>query len=229
MDHYLQSNRSMKYIDYNEVIKAGGDYQGLINFVKQNPDIQLRNAPEMPSGQDVVSPFLNENVVKTQDIGENPQWYGQGGHTGQDYAYIRDPNKGTPTDEETLRAAIGGLVLSGYQPGGFGNVSAVVGANPQELAQMSPEEKVRLQQEFAQRLPTAKSLQSFPELSKYGNVVLMGHGQDRLPSGTEIATGSALMKEGNTGWSTAPHVHAEAMKNGQAIPLNEFIKAMMYR
>jgi murein DD-endopeptidase MepM/ murein hydrolase activator NlpD len=228
----------MAYFNYGEARKYYTD-QEIQEFLSQNPELKVMNytpepapTPQSPSQPpDFVSPFANDQVVKTQGIGENPQNYpSTGGHAGEDLAYIRNPEYGTPTTEDEIRAAIGGLVLSGYQPGGYGNVTAIVGANPQELAQMAPEEKQNLVNEFQQYLPTANSLQDFPSLGKYENVALLGHGADTpLPSGSEVATGSAVMREGSSGMSTAPHLHTEYTNKGQLKALMDIIRNRLYR
>jgi murein DD-endopeptidase MepM/ murein hydrolase activator NlpD len=228
-----------KILDYIEALNAGYTPQEIMDFIRSNPDVELINQPaqttipkeEQPTGGEppnIVSPFYNDKFVQTQAFGENPQIYGDGGHQGEDYGYTGE------SDTRQLRAPIGGMALTGYQPGGYGNVTAIVGANPREYAQMSDEDKKKVVQQFEKYLNSARSLKDFPELARFKNVVLMGHGEAPSPykSGDPIATGSAVFNEGATGWATGPHVHIESTQEGQEIPfsnLMEKIKSMQYR
>lgn len=147
---------------------------------------------------DVVDPFVQaEKTRVTQEMGENPGFYGEGGHQGLDMV----------NDNPTLQNPIGGLHASGYQPGGYGFWDMIIGANQQELAQMTPEEKQAIIENATNYINSgAADLRGLDTGGK--NVSLQGHLDEPTSNEPEIATGAARMKMGGSGgW--APHLHQE--------------------
>ena len=159
-----------------------------------------RPQPQELLGQtpDVVDPFVQPETSRvTQLLGENPGFYGQGGHQGLDMV----------NENPTIQNPIGGLHASGYQPGGYGFWDLIIGANKQELAQMSPEEKQAIIEKATNYINSgASDLRGLDLPGK--NVSLQGHLDEPTSSEPEIATGAARMKMGGSGgW--APHLHQE--------------------
>lgn len=186
------------------------------------PEQQVR---EMKPAPDVVTPF--KNPVQSQYVGENPGYYtATGGHTGVDeYNSDLDP---------TTRNMIGGRAFTFNQPSGYGNAAVIVGGNPQETAQMSPEEIVRIHKEVQEKGPYASSAQDFNIPGR--DIAIQAHLNDfgNIRNGEPIATGAARMQMGGTG-GVAPHGHTEIKtregnlvdpilfyqeKTGQKYPLN---------
>lgn len=165
---------------------------------------------------DYVNPLLGKSGVVTGTLG--------GGHYGEDTSYT-DPN------ESQMTNPIGGTPFSGSikdQYGnlaGYGNYYGVIGGSPEEQAQMTPEEKVRMftvaNQYMAQNPQNIQGLQSlFPGK----NINVQGHLNEPVQSGLDVATGSAKMNMGSTGHSTGKHLHDELLNiQGQIVPLSEMI------
>jgi len=175
---------------------------------KQNDSI-----PQPTTTNDVVPPL--SSPMQTQYIGENPGNYPiTGGHTGIDEI----PTNG----DTTIKNPIGGLGFQFQQYPGFGNAALVVGGNPQEISQMSPEEKQRIQDEVNAKGGTAASAADFNIPGR--DVSIIGHTADygNFQNGQPIATGSAQMTMGGSGgWS--PHSHWEVNdRSGQTVDPIQF-------
>lgn len=158
--------------------------------------IQEPVAEQAPVTSDVVDPFKNPLTTEvTQYMGENPGFYGEGGHQGVDMVNS-DPSMTNP---------IGGTSVSGYQPGGFGYWNAMIGGNPQELAQQDPAQRQADIDLIRNYMATATDIRGLEIPGK--NVTLQGHMQELAPEGN-VATGSANLTMGGTGgWD--PHLHQE--------------------
>ena len=154
------------------------------------------------SKPNVVFPFRDEaNTQVTQLMGENannPQYnYGPLGHEGVDFANNTNPSVTNP---------IGGINVTGFQPHGYGNWQTVVGASPEELAQMSPEEKTAIRDTVTQYMLNNPA--NIRDLNIPGkNISIQAHLAEPAPANSEIATGSADLKMGGSGgWD--PHLHS---------------------
>lgn len=169
-----------------------------------------------PTAPNYVNPLLGKTGVVTGTLGD--------GHYGEDTAYT-DPN------ESLMTNPIGGTPFSGTIKDGYGNTSGygnyfgVIGGSPEEQAQMTPEEKVRMftvaNQYMAQNPQNIQGLQAlFPGK----NINVQGHLSEPVQSGLDVATGSAKMNMGNTGKSTGTHLHDELLSSeGQIVPLSQMI------
>lgn len=177
------------------------------------------SSPNVANPNDIVNPFRNEDTRVTQGMGENTRIYGPGGHKGVDLVNDTDRSVTNP---------IGGINVSGYQRGGYGNYNAVVGANPEELAQMKPGEIERIRQAIKQRINAgAESLNATNIPGK--NISIQGHLAYPAPDVATVATGSANLRMGNTGRSTGAHLHQEFKNtNGQLEDLTKK-RLEMYR
>jgi hypothetical protein len=101
---------------------------------------------------------------------------------------------------------IGGINIAGTSPSGYGNWQAIVGASPEELAQMSPETKEMLRQKVVEYMMSGPSDIRGLELPGK-NISLQAHLASPAPADSEIATGSAKLEMGGSGgW--APHLHS---------------------
>lgn len=189
-----------------------------------SPDTTMaQNTPKMPvEGEriqvpDYVTPMTGKDAVMTQGIGERPWYYGGLGHRGEDLAY---------NDGQTgITNPIGGVTFSGYDPYGFGNYSGIIGASPEELAQMSPEEKVRMAQQASEGVVGQADITGLSSVAPGKNISLQGHLAEPANLPPEIATGSAQLTEGSTGNSTAPHLHQEFMDTtGQLVPYSTLLQ-----
>lgn len=225
----------MKAFDYQKAIELGYSPEEIDSFLKENP-VQVVNKQEQPQPNlaptpappqdhtsllggsppqtpDVVSPFNTTNYQKTQDIGDT--YTDPTGHKGEDYAIYDNPQ---------VNAPIGGSLVRGTAPGrGYGNWSAVIGANPQELDQMDPAQLAQMQQDITNTVNAGGDLSQIPSLLGK-NVTLSAHGENNVGNtGDRIATGSALMDQGGSGgW--APHLHQQIIDtNGNQVPLSEMI------
>ena len=225
----------MKYLDYQEALSKGATEQDIADFVKTNPQIEIRGMPSSsgtkttpqpqvvptpsistPSLPDYVSPLAGEARM-TQSFGEN-------GYAGEDLAYS-DPSQSAMTNP------IGGVPFSGTiardgRYAGYGNYYGVIGASPEELAQMTPEEKVRMYtvaNEYMAQNP--ENIAGMQALFPGKNINLQGHLAEPVPSGMEVATGSAQMNMGSTGHSTGRHLHNELLNTqGQLSPLSQMLQ-----
>lgn len=185
------------------------------------PTPPMSTNQNMSKVPDVVNPFTKpQNEQITQGLGENPYYYNQGveGHEGVDLIN-ENPDATNP---------IGGINVSGYNPEGYGNWQAVVGASPAELAQMTPEEKDKLRRivgEYVSGQPA--NIRGLDIAGK--NISLQAHLANPAPSVPEIATGSANLKMGGTPYWD-PHLHS-AYKDteGNMRDLMEVIRSMKYR
>ena len=211
----------MKYLDYQEVINAGANPEELMVYLEVNPDIELTNYNPsetlptqepptsastpgtltntiQPQAPDVVQPFKNPGTVVTQGLNKNPYAYGQGieGHEGVDLV----------NDNREVTNPIGGLNVSGYNPSGYGNWQAIIGASPEELAQMSEKDKEEIRKIVGEYIISQPA--NIRGLNIPGkNISLQAHLKEAAPSAPEIATGSANLKMGGSGgW--APHLHS---------------------
>jgi len=191
------------------------------------PDTTMaQNAPRMPvqgssipmTVPDYVTPMKGENPVMTQKMYDRPWVYGGMGHRGEDLAY----NDG----QDALTNPIGGVTFSGYDPYGFGNYSGVIGASPEELAQMSPEEKVRMAQQASDYMAGGQAdISGLSQIAPGKNISLQGHLAEPANLPSEVATGSANLRMGSTGFSTGPHLHQEFMNTeGQLQPLSVLLE-----
>lgn len=239
----------MKVFDYQAALSAGMTKEDIDSFLAQNkleainrpqeerpsaeqllgqPDTTMaQNAPRMPvEGErvptpelpDYVTPMTGKEPVMTQGMGERPWYYGGIGHRGEDYAY---------SDEQTgVTNPIGGITFSGYDPYGFGNYSGIIGASPAELAQMSPEEKVRMAQQASDYMSGGQAdITGLSSVAPGKNVSLQGHLAEPAILPPEVATGSAQLTEGSTGASTGPHLHQEFMNTeGQLVPFSTLLQ-----
>jgi murein DD-endopeptidase MepM/ murein hydrolase activator NlpD len=176
--------------------------------------------PQTPQPPDVVTPMTNNDFVMTQGRGENPYYYGEGGHKGEDIAYTE------PASTYKMTNPIGGVPFSGTG-GDFGNYYGVIGANPQELAQMTPEEKVRMSTDARQYMDQSPA--GIAELSQFipgKNINLQGHLAEPVdvnPMG--VGTGSATMNMGSTGNSSGVHLHDEFVDTqGNLQSLSDLLK-----
>jgi hypothetical protein len=173
---------------------------------------QMPAIPTEPQKPDVVSPFVEPDKTQiTQGVGENPNsWqygYGPQGHEGMDLI----------NENTQVTNPIGGLNVSGYSPKGYGNWEAVVGASPEELAQMSPDTKEALRQKVVEYMTSNPA--DIRGLDVGGkNVSLQAHLANPAPSDSEIATGSANLQMGGSGGMPI-HLHS-AFKNTQGNMLN---------
>jgi hypothetical protein len=150
---------------------------------------------------DVVSPFKQpETTQVTQQMGENPNsyqyGYGPQGHEGVDMV----------NENTNVSNPIGGINVVGNSPQGYGNWEAIVGASPEELSQMSPEEKDMIRKTVEQyMLSNPADIRGLDIPGK--NISLQSHLAQPAPSDAQIATGSANLQMGGTGgWS--PHLHS---------------------
>lgn len=159
---------------------------------------------------DMVSPFTDESEIVTT----TPFSYS---HPGVDKAPL-DPAQDVPMTNPIGGVPFSGTVAdpSGQYYAGFGNYYGTVGANPSELAQMSPEEKVRMQtvaQGIMAQNPSNEQANSelagaFPGK----NINFQAHLQDPVMADPQgIATGSAQLKMGSTGNSTGKHGHNQTI------------------
>ena len=186
------------------------------------PPLSSQSQPINPQAPDVVNPFPNpQNQTMTQGLGENPYYYGQGaeGHEGIDLV----------NDNPDMTNPIGGLNVSGTNPGGYGNWQAIIGASPEELAQMTQEEKDKLRRQVGEYIINQPA--NIRDLNVDGkNVSLQAHLAEPAPNAPELATGSAKLKMGNTGFGTGPHLH-QVYKDtkGNMRDLMEVIRNMTYR
>jgi len=228
----------MWQIDMTEALKyySREEIDSYLNGLNQQEQASTPSNPETPSpaptpmmstnqniskAPDVVNPFVKpQNETMTQGLGENPYSYGQDveGHEGVDLI----------NDNPDITNPIGGINVSGYNPNGYGNWQAVIGASPEELAQMTPEEKDALRKQVGEYIVQQPA--NIRDLNIPGkNVSVQAHLQDPAPSAPEIATGSANLKFGGSGgWS--PHLHS-AYKDtqGNMQDLMEVIRKMSYR
>lgn len=239
----------MKVFDYQAAINAGMSPEEINSFLNENkleainkpqeerpsaqqllgqPDSAMaQNTPKMPvEGEritmptlpDYVTPTTGKDAVMTQQMGERPWFYGGMGHRGEDLAY---------NDGQTgLTNPIGGVTFSGYDPYGFGNYSGVIGASPEELAQMSPEEKVRMAQQASDYMSGGQAdITGLSSVAPGKNISLQGHLAQPANLPSEVATGSAQLQMGSTGQSTGPHLHQEFMDTqGQLQPLSVMLQ-----
>lgn len=161
---------------------------------------QIQASPIGTNQPNVVSPFTSPNqVLMTQGFRENQYSpnYGPYGHMGEDYAYQGNAASG-------LTNPIGGQVLENRYDPLYGNTVLIGGANPQEYAQMSPQDKAAL----AMRENTTR-------LSHLANT-------PNLEVGSYVGTGSAQLNMGSTGNSTGPHLDLEYYKNQGLQPFSDF-------
>ena len=149
---------------------------------------------------DIVDPFKDPSGERiTQEMGANPRYYGSGGHKGVDLANDVSRDVTNP---------IGGINISGYQRGGYGNYNAVVGANPEELASMGTKQIEMIRKAVKERINAgAEGLNQVDVPGK--NIEIQGHLAYPAPDVSTVATGSANLRMGNTGASTGPHLHQE--------------------
>jgi hypothetical protein len=182
---------------------------------------------EVQPTADVVSPFKdvsNLNVTQAESSS----------HPAVDIAPT-NPEQTVP-----MTNPIGGVPFSGTVPNGqgYGNYYGTIGASPAELAQMTPEEKVRMTtmaNEIMSGNPSneeanARLAASFPGK----NVNFSGHLANALPADPQgVATGSAQLTMGSTGNSTGTHVHNQGVDTtGQPtdyMQLMDLIRNRMYR
>jgi len=222
---------------FKDLAKSQGLTDEDINiYLKSQETIPIKPTPTPPSPvptpvrreeallgrtPDVVNPFTNpQNETVTQGLNENPYSYGQGveGHEGIDLI----------NDNPDVTNPIGGINVSGYNPQGYGNWQAVVGASPEELLGMSPEDKQQIWQQVADYISSQPA--NIRDLNIPGkNISLQAHLAEPAPSDSEIATGSAKLKMGGSGgWD--PHLHtAYKDTTGQMRDLIDVIKSMQYR
>jgi hypothetical protein len=177
----------------------------------QSPDVRT---------PDVVNPFSNpQNETMTQGLNENPYAFGQGemGHEGIDLV----------NDNPEMTNPIGGLNVAGTNPAGYGNWQAIIGASPEELAQMTQEEKDALRKKVGEYIINQPA--NIRGLDVEGkNVSLQAHLAEPAPGAPEIATGSANLKMGTGG--TGPHLHQVYKDNkGNMRDLLEIVRSMQYR
>ncbi len=159
---------------------------------------------------DVVDPFRQPETTKvTQYMHENPNElrYGEEGHQGVDLI----------NSNPAVTNPIGGLNISGNQPGGYGNYNVVVGANPEELKQMDPTQKSDIITRVKSYIDNgASDLRGLDLPGK--NISIQGHLANPASNDPEIATGSANLTMGGSG-GVAPHLHQE-MKDTMGEPLD---------
>ena len=156
---------------------------------------------------DVVDPFQDRSNIQ---VTQGPSEF----HTGSIDDATIDTNQ-----TAVFTNPIGGVGFSGTVPGwnaGFGNYGGTIGANPQELADMTPEERVRMsttaQSILSQNPTNEQAAAMFAEQFPGKNVQFSGHlaeVPDMSPNG--VATGSAQMTMGNTGNSSGPHAHTQGI------------------
>lgn len=166
------------------------------------PDYLPQKPTRLDDKPNVVMPFRSEGGTrKTQELGENkynPEYnYGPLGHEGIDAANNSDPRMTNP---------IGGINITGYQPHGYGNWQIIVGANPKELEQMTPEEKEAIRGTVERYMLSGP--RDIRDLNIPGkNISIQAHMAKPAPANAEIATGSAnLLMGGSGGWD--PHLHS---------------------
>jgi murein DD-endopeptidase MepM/ murein hydrolase activator NlpD len=243
----------MKVFDYQAALDAGMTREEIDAFLSENPfeainkpveqptedytkylgsptpdTTMAQNAPKMPvQGSSIPMPELpdyvtpmtgKDPVIMTQAMGERPYYYGGTGHRGEDLAYA-----GSDT---SLTNPIGGVTFSGYDPYGYGHYSGVIGASPEELAQMNPEDKVRMAQSAQDYMSRGQAdIAGISGIAPGKNISLQGHLAQPASLGPEVATGSAQLQMGSTGHSTGPHLHQEFMDTqGQLQPLSMLLE-----
>lgn len=167
-------------------------------------------APQLP---DIVSPFRQpETTEVTQGVGENPNsWqygYGPQGHEGVDMI----------NSNYNVTNPIGGINVSGFTPGkGYGNWQVVVGASPEELKQMDPQTEEGIRQQVVNfMMQNPADIRSLDIPGK--NVSLQAHLANPAPTDAEIATGSANLTMGGSGYQPI-HLHS-ALRNNQGEMVN---------
>jgi hypothetical protein len=198
--------------------------------------------PETPSpvptpGMSTQAPDMVNSISNTADIATT-EGFGYG-HPAVDKAPL-DPNANVPMTNSIGGVPFSGTVTdpSGQYYEGFGNYYGTVGASPEELAQMSPEEKVRM-------ATTANSIMATNPSNEAANEQLAGafpgknvnfnaHLQNPIISDPQgIATGSANLTMGSTGRSTGKHTHQQFIDvNGQPMDYEEamnIIRSRQYR
>lgn len=172
---------------------------------------QLVGEERKPIVPDYVSPMIGDKVSMTGTFGD--------GHYGEDLVYT-DGSK-------ELRNPIGGLPFTGTINGGFGNYAGVIGYSPEELAQMTPEEKARqIEAANAYMAGNPLNIAGLKDIVPNRNVSLQGHLEEPVYYGQDgIATGAARMKLGSTGHSTGPHLHQEFMDvEGNIVPFSQLLE-----
>lgn len=243
----------MKYIDYQEVINAGANPAELKAYLEANPDIELTNYTETPSTPDTPSPAPTPGMSTNQNMSQAPDMVNsvpnspdiqttegfQYGHPGVDKAPL-DPNQNVP-----MTNSIGGVPFSGTTTdpsgqyyAGFGNYYGAVGASPAELAQMTPEEKAGMAttaNNIMSQNPTNEQANEQLAAAFPGkNINFNAHLENPVFSDPQgIATGSANLKMGSTGYSTGKHTHQQFI-NIDGVPMDyeeamNMIRSRQYR
>jgi len=196
--------------------KSWGYSEQEISDFEQNPTYPTPaptpSTSQNQSAPDFVTPMTNDNFVMTQGMGENPDYYGPGGHKGEDIAYTE------PAQSYDMKNPIGGVPFGGTS-GDFGNSYGVIGASPAELAQMTPEQKSRMSSDASSYMNNNPSdIQGMSGMFPGKNINLQGHLADAPNIDTMgVATGSARLKQGNTGNSQGSHLHNEFLSTEGAL------------
>jgi len=171
------------------------------NRITQPSATQPQAQPQVLGMQTGSPNYVNAfqpGAYSTAGIGGYP------GHQGEDYAY--DPG----SSQRAVTNPMGGIPFGGFQSGGYGNYLGVIGANPQEAAQMSPEERQAIMNEVNAKMPTASGLRDMNIRGK--NVAILGHLANPTYNQPDyLATGSAQLQMGSTGNSSGLHTHVEMM------------------
>lgn len=157
-----------------------------------------------PKTPDFVDPFTRpEGIEVTQLLGERPEVY-PGGHKAIDTINTIDP---------TQTNTIGGFPFTGYQEGGYGNYLGVIGSNQEEASQTPPEERDELIRKAKEYISSgAQDLSGMKEIAPGKYAYITGHKNSPVNVNPEyVATGSARMTMGNTGFSDGDHSHDELL------------------
>jgi len=195
----VTSQRFVPSTTQNQFIQPQTQFGNNAPLPPQQISSQIQSVPVQGS-PNIVNPLTsNAPQIMTQGFRENPNQYGYGpyGHMGEDYAYQGNVANGVTNP-------IGGQILENRYDPLYGNTVLIGGANPQEYAQMSPQDKAAL----TMRENTTR-------LSHLAN-------SPNLNVGDYVGTGSAQLNMGSTGNSTGPHLDIEYYKNQQLQPFSDF-------
>lgn len=189
--------------------------------VQLGAQIQQMQPPQAPILPDYVNPLTQQGGVVTSTMGGDHPY-------GEDVAYpaegptaMTNPIGGTPFSG-SIKDAYGNLV-------GYGNYLGTIGGSPEEQAQITPEEKIRMYtvaNEYMANNP--ENISGLQSLFPGKNINIQGHLANPVSSGLDMATGSAQLEMGSTGHSTGKHLHDELLNTqGQFSPLSQnIIKAL---
>ena len=218
----------MKAFNYQKAIEMGYSPEEIDQFLSgteltviNKPEQAVQPIPQVPQTTqdpvayvqqppDMVSPIKDESGIVTT----TPFSYS---HPAVDKAPL-NPNQTVGMTNPIGGVPFSGTVAdpSGKYYAGFGNYYGTIGASPAELAQMTPEERVRMSttaQQIMSRNPSneqanAELAQSFPGK----NINFNAHLANPVFSDPQgVATGSAQLEMGSTGRSTGKHAHSQTI------------------